>query len=137
MITNKKRRIEYISKSYKGKENDFGVLKQEFPPSVEWFRQFKVRIDLGFQGFNDLYPCKKLYIPHKRKRVKKGLSNELNEEQKDENKNQAKERIIVEHSIGGMKRYRILCNRNRIKKQEIIDKIVGVCAALWNYSLDS
>jgi hypothetical protein len=43
----------------------------------------------------------------------------------------------VEHSIGGMKRFRILEHRNRLKKQGILNQVVGVCAALWNYTIEN
>ena len=137
IISNLKRRIFYVSKVYKGKEHDFGLLKLEFPPSIPWFEEFSVRLDLGFLGFTDLYTCKKFYLPHKKKRVAKGESNELTEEQKAENKELGKQRIYVEHSIGGMKRYRILEHRNRLKSQKVINQVVGVCAGLWNFTLES
>jgi DDE superfamily endonuclease len=127
----------YISRTYKGKEHDYGLLKLEFPPQFQWFKRFTIRLDLGFQGFSDLYPCEKLFIPIKKKRVKKGESNELTNEQIETNRDQAKHRIVVEHSLAGLKRYKILVHRNRIKKKETIDKIIGVCAALWNYSLEA
>lgn len=94
-----------------------------------------VRLDLGFQGFQHLYSCKHLYIPIKRKRTKKGVCNELSQQQKQHNKQSSKERIVVEHAIGGMKRYRILEHRNRLKSGPVINQVVGVCAALWNFSL--
>ena len=47
-----------------------------------------------------MYKCKKVYIPNKKKRVKKGEINELSEVHKAQNKEQAAERIKVEHSIG-------------------------------------
>jgi hypothetical protein len=40
----------------------------------------------------------------------------------------------VEHSIGGMKRYRILSERLRMHDYEEYDLIIGVCAGLWNFS---
>lgn len=98
--------------------------------------KFTIRLDLGFQGFAGLYPCKKLFIPLKRKRVKKGDCNELSEEQKQRNKQQARQRVRIEHSIGGMKRYRILVNRLRMKCTELTDTIIGVCAGLWNFLLN-
>lgn len=137
MISNMNRRILYISQSYKGKEHDYELLKQEFPPSFDWFSDLTIRLDLGFQGFPDLYACKKAYLPNKRKRVAKGESNDLTQAQKDENKGQAQKRIFVEHSIGGMKRYRILEHRNRLKSKPVIDKVIGVCAGLWNFALES
>lgn len=94
-----------------------------------------MKLDLGFQGFADLYKYKELHIPVKKKRAKKGIKNELTDQQKRHNKNIGSGRIHVEHSIGGMKRYRILEHRNRIKDNSIIDEIIGVCAALWNYHL--
>ena len=112
-------------------------MKQEFPPTHDWFSGLVIRLDLGFQGFKELYTCEKLYIPIKRKRVAKGESNELTKEQKEQNKELAKDRIKVEHSIGGMKRYRILEHRNRLKSIEVIDRTIGVCAGLWNFTLDS
>ena len=111
-------------------------MKSEFPPELSWFADFTVRLDLGFQGFGDLYVCQKLHIPIKRKRVSKGESNELTEQNKAQNKKGRQERIFVEHSIGGMKRYRILVHRNRIKSKKVLDQIIGVCAGLWNFILD-
>jgi hypothetical protein len=135
IISNKNRKILYISNSYKGKEHDYELLKQEFPPLYDWFKELTVRLDLGFQGFSDLYACHKVYIPNKKKRVAKGQSNELTEQQLGQNKEQAKQRIFVEHSIGGMKRYRILEHRNRLKSKSTIDRVIGVCAGLWNFLL--
>lgn len=135
IISNKNRQILYISKTYKGKQHDYSLLKQEFPAQISWFDKFIVHLDLGFIGFADLYPCKKLHIPVKKKRAAKGNKNELNETQKKHNKEEASQRIFVEHSIGGMKRYKILVHRNRLKNKKIINQTIGVCAALWNFNL--
>lgn len=112
-------------------------MQTEFPPHLKWFDKFTVLLDLGFQGFLDLYPCKKLIIPIKKKRKSKGIKHELTEPEIQHNKEVGKERVFVEHSIGGMKRYRILEHRNRLKKQGILNQAVGVCAALWNYTIDA
>jgi hypothetical protein len=104
-------------------------------PALNWFKHKSIRLDAGFQGFKDKYQCKKLYIPHKKKRVKKGVCNELSEAQKSCNKAQAAERIKVEHSLGGMKRYRIVSHRLTLKSTVIINCIIGVCAGLWNFVL--
>jgi putative cell wall-binding protein len=84
---------------------------------------------LGYQGFGKEYICGCLKIPHKKKR-----NSVLSEEQKNENKNISSTRVRVEHSIGGMKRYRILSERLRMHDYEEYDLIVGVCAGLWNFS---
>jgi hypothetical protein len=44
-------------------------------------------------------------------------------------------RIKVDHSIGGMKRYRILSDRLRNHLIDLYDDILGVCAGLWNFYL--
>ena len=110
-------------------------MKTEFPSDKNWFANFEVYLDLGFQGVVKLYICGSLMIPYKRKRVKKGLNNELTEEQKRYNKEVGKQRIIVEHSIGGMKRYQILVRRNRCKSNTHVNDIVVICAGLWNFSI--
>jgi hypothetical protein len=120
-----------------GSTHDFTLLQQCFEVHLPWFKKLKVRMDLGFQGFAGQYPCKEVFIPYKKKRVAKAQCNELSEEQKRINKEQAGRRIAVEHSIGGMKRYRILCNRLRVKATAFIDTLSGVCAGLWNFALKS
>jgi len=135
-VTNRKKRILYLSELYTGSSHDFAILKDCFAAEKDWFQRFKVRLDLGFLGFANLYRCKKVYIPIKRKRVKKGCSNELTDKQKQKNKQQARERVGIEHSIGGMKRYRIVANRIRIKDTAFVNTIIGICAGLWNFMLN-
>lgn len=131
IITTKDKRIRYLSSVYVGKAHDYGILKVEFPPEQRWFEDLEVRLDLGYQGFETDYTCKKLYIPHK-----KPKKAELTQEQKAENKVVSSERITVEHSIGGMKRYRILSERLRVHDFELYDDILNVCAGLWNFYLE-
>lgn len=106
------------------------MLKEEFPPHLDWFVNFGVRLDLGFQGFKDLYKCLDLKIPNK-----KPKGGNLTDEQKAENKEIAKERIRVEHSLSGLKRFRILSDRLRIHDIKLYHEIIGLCAGLWNHSL--
>jgi len=91
---------------------------------------FKIRLDLGFVGFETRYNCKELYLPNKKPRKQ-----ELTEAQKAENKVQASERVIVEHSIGGLKRYRFLSDRLRAHDVQLYDLLLGICAGLWNFSV--
>jgi hypothetical protein len=119
-----------MSKGYEGKIHDFNLLKMLFEPQTTLFKNIHIKVDLGFLGFAKNYPCLKLDIPHKKPR-----NGTLTEEQKLENKQLAKERIYVEHSIGGMKRYRILMERIRIHSADLYDKIASVCAGLWNFNL--
>ena len=106
------------------------MLREEFPPAEEWFTQLRVRVDLGFLGMEKDYPCKELFIPHKKPQKK-----ELTPAQKEENKILASKRIVVEHALAGLKRYRILSDRLRIHNFATYDVILGVCAGLWNLYL--
>ena len=90
-------------------------------------------LDLGFQGFQDIYQTKKTYLPYKRKRAKKGEKSILTEEQIAVNTEQAKERIFVEHSIGGMKRFKIIYHQSTAKLHYKTNAIIGICAGLWNF----
>ena len=91
-------------------------------------RKKKVKIDLGFLGFEKDYTCLKVSIPHKKSKNKL-----LTDVQKVENQQFASERIAVEHSFGGLKRYRILSDKSRIHDWGLYDTILGVCAGLWNF----
>ena len=135
LLTNAKKRILYVSELYEGCTHDYPLLQACFPAEIDWFKQKIIRMDLGFQGFKDLYKCKKVYIPYKKKRCAKGESNELSEEQKSVNKEQATQRIKIEPSIGGMKRYRIVSHRLAMKSITTLNCIVGICAGLWNLVL--
>jgi len=106
------------------------MFKLEFTPKQNWFINLNVRVDLGFVGFEKDYPCKNLYIPNKKPKGK-----ELTPEQKAENKLLAGERIVVEHSIAGLKRYRILSDRLRMHDLDLYNQVLGICAGLWNFRL--
>ena len=106
------------------------MLLEEFPPEEHWFAEFRLRVDLGFLGIEKDFICKELFIPHKKPKKK-----ELTLEQKAENKLLASKRIVVEHALAGLKRYRILSDRLRLHDLELYDVILGVCAGLWNFYL--
>ena len=130
VMSNPAKRILYLSKSWVGKIHDFSLLKAEFPPRQKWFQKFKIRVDLGYLGIAKEYECKELLLPHKKPRKA-----QLSAAQKEENRALASERISVEHSIGGLKRYRILSDRLRSHDANFYDQVLGVCAGLWNFYL--
>ena len=130
LISTKAKEIKYISPCREGRVHDYQLLKDAFPPEQNWFKHFSIKVDLGYIGLMKEYLCKSIAIPHKKTKTKP-----LTESQKDENKQMASERIKVEHSIGGLKRYRILSDRLRIHLIDLYDDILGICAGLWNFYL--
>jgi len=130
ILSNRQRKVLYLSHCWVGKTHDYRMFKEEFPPEQDWFKNFQVRVDLGFLGFEKDYVCKELLLPNKKQKKQ-----ELSSEQKQENKLLASERIAVEHAIGGMKRYRILSDRLRVQDVKLYNVVLGVCAGLWNFYL--
>ena len=128
VINNLQKYIYYISEVYVGSSSEISILETEFNPEMDWFSGYKVRVDLGYVGFQKKYPAAELFLPHKKPR-----GGELTPEQKSENRKLASQRIIVEHSLSGMKRYDILTNQNRNHKVENYNMILATCAGLWNF----
>ena len=128
--------IVFLGQTFSGHNHDYSLLKQEFPPDIDWFRGIQVRVDLGYQGIQSDYKSDQIEIPHKKPRKsKKNQNPELSAEQKAMNKVLSQVRIFVEHAIGGMKRYNILVHGFRNRKENFEDDVIGVCAGLWNLVL--
>jgi hypothetical protein len=130
IISTPDRYIHYVSRCWVGKSHDYRMLKHEFPPELDWFKNHTVRLDLGYQGFDKDYHCQRVIIPKK-----KSSKHPLNESERQQNKEKSSERITVEHAIGGMKRYRILSDRLRNHDCNLYSDAVEVCAGLWNFYL--
>lgn len=129
-LSTSERALRYLSKCWVGKTHDYRMLHEEFPCAEGWFKQYRIRVDLGFQGIEKDYQCGEVCIPHK-----KPKKQELTAEQREENKQLASKRIRVEHALSGLKRYRILVDRLRLRDYTIYDVILGVCGGLWNFYL--
>ena len=67
---------------------------------------------------------------------KKPKNGELTKIQKQENQLIASIRIVVEHAIGGYKRFRSASDIYRNKRTNFDDQLNIVSAGLWNYHLD-
>ena len=128
IISTMDRYIHYVSNSYVGSIHDYSLLKEEFDPQQNWFKDYPVRLDLGYQGFQKDYPMASTYLPQK-----KPKGGQLTEEQKQRNRELATERIKVEHAVRGIKRYDIVSSASRIHNIDTYDMMTGTCAALWNF----
>ena len=128
--------IVFLGRTLSGHNHDDTMLKQEFPPEVDWFIDINVRVDLGYRGIKSDYRGDQIDIATKKPRKShKNPNPQLSEEQRAANTVLSRVRIFIEHAIGGMKRYNILVHafRNRIEHFE--DDVIGVCAGLWNLVL--
>jgi hypothetical protein len=109
----------------KGARHDFSLYKHskaELPAAVECLA------DSGYQGLLEL---------HKNSRTpfKKPKGSDLTEEQKQFNKELAKQRVVIEHIIRHLKIFRILAERYRNRRRRFILR-VNLIAGLYNYALN-
>lgn len=130
IIATPDRYIHYVSQCWVGKSHDYSLLKDEFPPEQGWFKKHRIRLDLGYPGFDKDYACQEVIIPKKKPRKQT-----LTDEDKAANRQKSSERIYVEDSIGGLKRYRILSDRLRVHDCGMYNTVVEVCVGLWNFYL--
>ena len=130
ILADAQRKVIYVSRLAPGSTHDFTLLKKHFCPQKQWFSGLTVRLDSGFLGFDKSYDCGKLFLP-----TKKPRGGQLTKNKKFRNTQQARKRVVVEHSIGGLKRYRILSDRLRMHNLEQFDVALEVCAGLWNFCL--
>jgi len=128
--------IVFLGRTLSGHNHDYIMLKQEFPPEMDWFVALNMLVDLGYLGMKSAYRGEQIAIPTKKPRKsQKNPNPQLSDEQRAANTALSRVRIFVEHAMGGMKRYNILAHafRNRIENFE--DDVIGICAGLWNLVL--
>ena len=82
--------------------------------------------DSGFQGLRHPGLC----LPAKGTRKRP-----LSEEQRQWNTLLAGARVVVEHCIGGMKRYAAVAGVYRNRKPKTDDRFNLLAAGLWNFSI--
>jgi hypothetical protein len=85
--------------------------------------------DTGFQGYQVANVT--IIQPMKKPRGK-----ELTPEQKENNRRISSLRIRVEHAIGGVKRYRIVKDLLRVRKNNFRDRAMETCCGLHNFRLN-
>jgi hypothetical protein len=101
-----------------GRPHDYYILKKKRPVLPEDLETFA---DLGYKGMEKDFPDVNAVLPHKKK---KGVA--LTPEQKQFNHNHSRIRIVVEHTISRLKKFRIMTDvfRNRLKRYDMISDIV-------------
>jgi hypothetical protein len=110
----------------KGRRHDYDIYKEGHPvTSKEVVNVF----DLGYLGVEKDFPEQKSSLPKKKK-----INLELSQEEKDYNKNHSRKRIVIEHTICKLKKYRIMSDifRNKLRKYNRVSDIV---AGLVNYRI--
>lgn len=119
LTVNKEGLIVHRTPHARGRRHDYDIFKQShptLPPGV------KPGVDLGYDGIQSDFPELNALIPFKKRR---GIK-ELTEEQKLFNKGLASGRVVVEHMISRLKKFRIMGDefRNRPRQYDRMSNIV-------------
>ena len=127
VITDKRtKKIKALSDTKEGSMHDKKLADDwelEFPPDSALFK------DTGFQGYD---PPNTIPIQPK----KKPKGKELTPEEKQKNKEIARKRIGVEHSIGGAKIYHIARDIFRNHKEQFDDRVMEIVCGLFNFKIE-
>jgi hypothetical protein len=110
----------------KGRRHDYDIYKEGHPVTP---KEVVNVFDLGYLGVEKDFPEQKSSLPKKKK-----INLELSQEEKDYNKNHSRKRIVIEHTICKLKKYRIMSDifRNKLRKYNRVSDIV---AGLVNYRI--
>ena len=104
----------------KGRKHDYDVYKKNHPIIPKKVLNI---FDLGYLGVEKDFPEQLSVLPNRKKRNLK-----LSQEEKEYNKNHSKKRIVIEHTICRLKKYRIMSDvfRNKLRKySKVSDIVVG------------
>jgi hypothetical protein len=123
------RSILWLSPTKPGARQDYYRFKQTqlgyaIPEDVA------VWVDLGLMGISKDYPVLDVVIPHKSSK-----HHPLTASQKAENRVISSFRILVEHALAGIKRFRCLTELYRNKGRALADQFMLLACGLWNYHL--
>ena len=117
--------ILYVYKVRPGKQHDKKIFEKSDLPYVIP-KGVTLWVDLGYQGIKN-HTSLDVMMPHKKPKGKK-----LTDEQKAENRIISSLRMVVENSIGGVKRYGSVANIYRNKIADTDNKIFDIACGLWN-----
>lgn len=125
IVSDENRKIIFLSPTKSGRRHDKRIVDKsvlKIPTDVgKW-------ADTGFQGMDKLY--ENVVMP------KKGTKKHpLSVTDKENNRIISSFRVVVEHAIAGIKRFRILTDVLRNKIGLFDDMIMEVASGLWNYHL--
>jgi hypothetical protein len=111
-----------LSPSYEGSVSEKTIVDEQLPALPPGST---LRGDLGFLGYR---PKETTVILPTRKPRGKPLSDEL----KADNREKARQRVVVEHAIGGVKISRIVKDTIRMIRDGARDLVMELCCGLHN-----
>jgi len=125
VLASGQKKILYLSQTYEGSVHDKKIADEaeiEFETTIELLQ------DSGFQGF-----CPQKATVAMPEKKPKGM--DLTDEQKQENKRKAAQRVVVEHAIGGIKNWRIVKDKIRSHRHKLRDQVMLIACGLHNFKI--
>jgi len=119
------RKVIFLSETFEGKMHDKKIADEQ---PIEFEKETELLQDSGFVGHRPKNA--KVKQPYKNTKL-----NKLTDDQKLENKAQARKRVRVEHAISGIKRLRIVKDVFRNHREGMIDLSMQVACGLHNLRL--
>jgi hypothetical protein len=142
VIATRKKWILFLGDTVAGSIHDYTQFKQEFPGNeqpddlVKWFEAFVLWLDLGYLGIQRRYAAQAVMMPHKKPRKsKKHPAPTFTDEQKTENREISRIRVLVEQAMSGLKRFNIVTHKFRNHLEDFVDTVAFLAAGLWNWKL--
>ena len=115
--------MNYWRQTYEGKRHDKKIADEENPTYPE---DIGVYQDTGFQGYAP--DGVQTFQPQKKPKGK-----ELTPEQQEHNRLISRIRIVIEHIISGIKRWRIVKDIFRNTKEKYDDLVMEIACGLHNF----
>jgi hypothetical protein len=128
LTVNSKGLIVHKTDHARGRRHDLDLYRQRHPSLPKSVEQ---DFDRGYDGVKKYFPDLKCAVPYKRRGHGRGhrgeKADDLTPEQKRFNKELSRERVVVEHTISRMKKFRIMADefRNRLKRYNVMTDIVS------------
>jgi hypothetical protein len=128
LVTNENKGIDIITPVYVGSSHDFSMFKEEalvdaLPSGTP------IYLDTGFEGIQNLREDLNIRKPKKKPRNRK-----LNGGERLGNRLISRERVKVEHSIGGIKMFKIVSSTFRGISQSM-NRTFEIICGIWNLKI--
>lgn len=125
VISHRRGKVVFLSDTYEGKKHDKAIADEEeyaFPSGSKLWQ------DTGFQGYHP----EGVTTIQPQKKPRKG---ELTADEKQRNREISRERVEIEHQIGGIKRCKIVVDKFRNRLAHYVDDVMETACGLHNFRL--
>lgn len=130
VLATEKRRIVFLSETVAGAHSEKRLADEaDFSFGPEGSVLMTLLLDLGFPAYQARGAT--VVRPHQKPR-----GGELTREQKRENQAKARERVVVEHALAGVKVWRVVKDVFRSWLHERRDRVMYLACGLHNFRLE-